>query len=104
MHDPLSRDEPCYAISIVSRMVGVHAQTLRYYERAGLIRPSRSKGRVRLYSQIDVERLAKIRRLTDDLGLNLAGVEIILRMTDHMAELEERIALLISQLDPESET
>ena len=103
MRDPFAREDPCYSISIASRMVGVHAQTLRYYERAGLIRPSRSKGRVRLYSQLDVERLAKIRRLTDDLGLNLAGVEIILRMTDRMAEMEHRIADLTTRLGLDEE-
>lgn len=84
-------DEPCYVISIAARKVGVHVQTLRYYERAEIIRPSRSKGNTRLYSERDIERLHHIRRLTDELGINLAGVEVVLRMTDRMAEMQQRI-------------
>ena len=86
-------DEPCYVISVAARMLGVHAQTLRYYERAGLLRPSRSRGRIRLYSQSDVIRLRQIQRLVNDLGVNLAGAEVILRMGQRIeqmqAEMEE---------------
>ncbi len=96
---PVDRNDPCFAISIAARMVGLHAQTLRYYERAGLVRPSRSSGRNRLYSQRDVERLRQIRRLTDDLGLNLAGVEVILRMGDRMARMEREMEDLRRELE-----
>jgi len=83
--------EPCYVISVVARMLGVHAQTLRYYERAGLIEPSRSLGRVRLYSNRDIERLRQVRTLMNDLGVNLAGVEVILRLTERIAAMERQI-------------
>ena len=83
--------EPCYIISIAAKMVGLHAQTLRYYERAGLIEPSRSRGNRRLYSSEDVERLRRIKTLMDDLGVNLAGVEVIIRMAGRMAEMEQEI-------------
>ena len=83
--------EPCYVISIAARMIGVHAQTLRYYERAGLLEPSRSGGNKRLYSHRDIEKLRQIKTLVDDLGVNLAGVDVILRMLDRMAEMEQRV-------------
>ena len=83
--------DPCYVISIAAKMIGVHAQTLRYYERAGLVEPSRSGGNKRLYSHRDIERLRQIKTMVDDLGVNLAGVEVILRMLDRMAEMEQRI-------------
>ncbi|MBC7264668.1 MAG: helix-turn-helix transcriptional regulator [Chloroflexi bacterium] len=88
-HDP--PDEPCYIISVAAKLVGLHPQTLRYYERIGLIRPSRSRGNVRLYSPQDVERLRKIVRLTDELGVNLAGVEVILNMTERMEEMRRQM-------------
>jgi MerR family transcriptional regulator/heat shock protein HspR len=80
-----------FVISVAARLVGVHEQTLRYYERAGLLEPARSKGRIRLYSLHDLERVRQIRRLTDEMGVNLAGVEVIMRLTDHIRELELRI-------------
>src|ERR671935_805620 len=80
-----------FVISVAARLVGVHEQTLRYYERAGLVEPARSKGRIRLYSLHDLERVRQIRRLTDDMGVNLAGVEVIMRLTDRIRELERRI-------------
>jgi MerR family transcriptional regulator/heat shock protein HspR len=83
-----------FVISVAARLVGVHEQTLRYYERAGLVEPARSKGRIRLYSLHDLERVRQIRRLTDDMGVNLAGVEVIMRLTDHIRELEQRITEL----------
>ena len=85
--------EPCYVISVVARMLGMHAQTLRYYERAGLLVPSRSRGNIRLYSEQDVQRLRQIKRLIDDLGVNLAGAEVILRMRDHIEDLERQLAV-----------
>jgi MerR family transcriptional regulator/heat shock protein HspR len=80
-----------FVISVAARLVGVHEQTLRYYERAGLLDPARSKGRIRLYSLYDLERVRQIRRLTDEMGVNLAGVEVIMRLTDHIRALEQRI-------------
>jgi len=83
--------EPCYVISVVARMLGVHAQTLRYYEKAGLIEPSRSQGRVRLYSQRDVERLRQIKTLMDDLGVNVAGAEVIIHLNQRIADMQRQI-------------
>jgi MerR family transcriptional regulator/heat shock protein HspR len=83
--------EPCYVISIAARMVGVHAQTLRYYERTGIIEPSRSRGNIRLYSEKDVERLRYIKTLREDLGINLAGAEVILRMAEQMSQLQKQL-------------
>jgi MerR family transcriptional regulator, heat shock protein HspR len=80
-----------FVISVAARLVGVHEQTLRYYERAGLVEPARSKGRIRLYSLHDLERVRQIRRLTDEMGVNLAGVEVIMRLTDRIRVLEEHI-------------
>ena len=94
MHD----DEPLYVISVAAKMVGMHAQTLRYYERAGLIKPSRSEGKRRLYSQSDIERLREIQRLINDLGVNLAGVDVIFRMRDRMLEMEAELNELRRQL------
>ncbi len=83
--------EPCYVISVAARMLGVHAQTLRYYERIGLIEPSRSQGQVRLYSKRDIERLRQVKTLMNDLGVNLAGAEVILRLGERIAEMERQI-------------
>ncbi len=84
-------DEPRYVISIAARMVGVHVQTLRYYERAGLIEPSRSRGNTRIYSTRDVNLLVRIKSLIDDLGVNLAGVDVILRMAGRMEKMEKEL-------------
>jgi MerR family transcriptional regulator, heat shock protein HspR len=81
------KDEPCFVISIAARMVGLHAQTLRYYERVGLIWPSRTVGRQRLYSPTDIERLRRIKTFTEDLGMNLAGAEVALKLVDLAAEI-----------------
>ncbi len=86
--------EPCYVISVAARMLGVHAQTLRYYERAGMIEPSRSRGNRRLYSTEDIERLRRMKTLIDDLGVNLAGVEVIMRMGERMAEMERWMRIM----------
>jgi MerR family transcriptional regulator/heat shock protein HspR len=80
-----------FVISVAARLVGVHVQTLRYYERAGLVEPARSKGRIRLYSLHDLERVRQIRRFTDEMGVNLAGVEVIMRLTDRIRELERQV-------------
>ncbi|HEY0580944.1 MAG TPA: helix-turn-helix transcriptional regulator [Chloroflexota bacterium] len=87
-----------FVISVAARLLGVHEQTLRYYERAGLVEPARSKGRIRLYSLHDLERIRQIRRLTDEMGVNLAGVEVIMRLTDHIRELEERTTELEAEV------
>jgi MerR family transcriptional regulator/heat shock protein HspR len=87
-----------FVISVAARLVGVHEQTLRYYERAGLVEPARSKGRIRLYSLHDLERVRQIRRLTDEMGVNLAGVEVIMRLTDRIRELEGRIEDMEAEL------
>ena len=86
-----NESEPYYVISVAARILGVHAQTLRYYERVGLIEPSRSQGNRRLYSSSDIERLRRIKSLIDDLGINLAGAEVILRMSKRMIEMEQQI-------------
>ena len=87
----LPESEPCYVISVAAQMAGIEAHTLRYYERVGLIKPYRSKGNRRYYSEADIERLCHIKTLMDDLGLNLAGVEVVLRLTERMAEMQRQI-------------
>jgi MerR family transcriptional regulator/heat shock protein HspR len=87
-----------FVISVAARLVGVHEQTLRYYERAGLVQPARSKGRIRLYSLHDLERVRQIRRLTEDLGINLAGVEVIMRLTDRIRTLESEAEALRAEV------
>ena len=83
--------EPRYGISIAARLVGVRTHTLRYYERVGIIEPYRSQGKIRLYSDWDIARLRQAKTLMDDLGVNLAGVEVILRMLERMAEMQNRL-------------
>jgi MerR family transcriptional regulator/heat shock protein HspR len=86
-----TNNESFFAISMVSKITGLHVQTLRYYERAGLIEPSRSKGNIRLYSLSDIQRIKQVKTLIDELGVNLAGVEVILRMVERMKEMQRRI-------------
>jgi MerR family transcriptional regulator, heat shock protein HspR len=93
-----SDDDPCYVISVAARMVGVHAQTLRYYERIGLVEPARSRGNIRMYSPMDVQQARWIRSLIEDLGMNLAGVDVIMRMSARMADLEREVERLRSAL------
>lgn len=83
--------EPLYIISVAAKMVGVHTQTLRYYEKMGLIKPARSQGQRRFYSLRDIERLRKVKSMINDLGVNLAGAEIILRLTEQLALLQKRL-------------
>lgn len=87
-------DEPVYLISIVAKILDIHPQTLRQYERENLVCPSRSNGRIRLYSERDVDRIKLILRLTRELGVNLAGVDIILRLKTNVDEMEKEIAEL----------
>ena len=93
-----SYDEPVYLISIVSNILNIHPQTLRQYEKDGLITPSRTEGRVRLYSQRDIDRMKMILRLTRDLGVNIAGVDIVLRLKEQMEEMEVEIERLKDEL------
>ncbi len=95
---PWGEDEPYYVISVAARMIQVHTQTLRYYEREGLLEPARSRGNIRLYSQRDIEKLRRIKTLTEELGLNLAGVQVVMRLMDRMAEMEGEIERLRSQV------
>ena len=90
--------EPVFQISIVSRMIGLHQQTIRSYERIGLVKPHRTGGNTRLYSYADVERLRTVTRLVSDLGVNLAGVDVILRMTKQIEDLHKQLELVTGQL------
>ena len=87
-------DHPRYMISVAAELVGMHPQTLRVYEQKGLVRPKRTAGNTRLYSERDVERLRLVQRLTTELGLNLAGVEHVLRLEDQLQRMQRRIERL----------
>lgn len=99
------RDKPLFMISVVSELLGVHPQTLRLYEREGFIQPRRTKGNTRLYSERDVEDVRRVLHLTRDLGVNLAGVEVILEMRRRMekmqVEMEDRVEHLHRELKKE---
>jgi MerR family transcriptional regulator/heat shock protein HspR len=92
-------DEPMYVISIAARLVGMHQQTLRYYEKAGLIRPKRTGGNIRMYSNADIQRIRTAQRLIDELGVNLAGVDIILRMNEQIRRLQAELEATRAELD-----
>ncbi len=87
----IPQDEPVFQISVVARMVGVHQQTLRTYERMGLVAPARSGGNRRLYSQRDVNRLLRLREYMEDLGVNLAGAEVLLRLNRRVEDLQREL-------------
>jgi MerR family transcriptional regulator/heat shock protein HspR len=91
--------EPRYVISIAARMVGSETHTLRYYESVGLIQPYRSRGNIRYYSEADIERLRQIKALMSDLGINLAGVEVVMRMAEKIAEMQQRIKEMESEIE-----
>jgi MerR family transcriptional regulator/heat shock protein HspR len=93
-----SYDEPVYLISVVATMLDIHPQTLRQYEREGLVEPSRTQGRMRLYSQRDIERMKLILRLTRQMGVNLAGVDIVLQLKEQIDEMQDEIDQLRSEL------
>jgi len=95
------RKQRLYMISVVSEMLGIHPQTLRIYEREGFIKPSRSGGNTRLYSEDDIEKLEMVLRLTRDLGVNLAGVEVILSMREKMEQMQRSMEETIRQLQEE---
>jgi MerR family transcriptional regulator/heat shock protein HspR len=94
-------DRPRYMISVAAEIVGMHPQTLRIYEQKGLVLPRRTPGNTRLYSERDLERLRLIQALTTEYGLNLAGVEAVLRLRDEVERLQGRIARLERQLHEE---
>jgi MerR family transcriptional regulator, heat shock protein HspR len=94
-------DRPRYMISVASELVGMHPQTLRIYENKGLVRPKRTRGNTRLYSEADLERLRLIQRLTTELGLNLAGVEVVLRLEDELRRTRARVERLERQMREE---
>ena len=96
-------DRPRYTISIAAELVGMHPQTLRIYESKGLVRPGRTPGGTRLYSEHDLTRLRTIQRLTTELGLNLAGVQRVLVLEDEMEKLRARVARLERQMREEVE-
>ncbi|MDD5081974.1 MAG: MerR family transcriptional regulator [Dehalococcoidales bacterium] len=93
-----NESEPRYVISIAARMLGIQTYTLRYYERVGIIAPSRTQGNIRLYSERDIELLRRAKTLMEDLGINLAGVEVILRLSQRIDELRRRTEELESEL------
>ena len=94
MREMFGHDEPVFIISVAARMLGVRTQTLRYYERLGLIEPSRTRGNQRVFSRRDIERIQRIRNLMDDLGVNLAGVEVVMRLLDRLRTAEREIQRL----------
>ena len=87
----MTDDRPRYMISVAADLVGVHPQTLRIYEQKGLVQPKRTPGNTRLYSEADLERLRLIQQLTSELGLNLAGVEHVLRLQDELVRMRSRL-------------
>jgi MerR family transcriptional regulator/heat shock protein HspR len=95
------RSDPRYMISVAAKLVGMHPQTLRIYEAKGLVRPRRTPGNTRLYSEADLERLRLIQQLTNELGLNLAGVETVLKLQDQMQRLQARMERLEREMREE---
>jgi len=93
-----SYDEPVYLISVVATMLNIHPQTLRQYEREGLVEPSRTQGRMRLYSQRDIDRMKLILRLTRQMGVNLAGVDIVLQLKEQIDQMQKEIEQLREEL------
>ena len=94
--DSINR-EPRYVISVAARMCGVHSYTLRYYEKVGIIEPSRSQGNIRLYSDEDIAKIKQMKTLMEELGITIAGAEVILRMAGKITELQEKIDQLESE-------
>ena len=83
--------EPCYVISVAARMLSMQTHNLRYYEKIGIIEPCRSQGNIRLYSEQDIALLRRVKSLVEDLGVNLAGVEVVLHMMEHMRETQNEL-------------
>jgi len=102
-----TENEPRYVISVAARILGIQTHTLRYYERIGILEPSRSRGNIRLYSESDIAYVRQLKKLMDELGVNLAGVEVILRMAKRMDNMKSRIEELeaeVRRLRGEEET
>jgi MerR family transcriptional regulator/heat shock protein HspR len=91
--------EPRYVISIAAKMLEMHTYTLRYYERVGIIEPGRSQGNVRLYSDRDIATLKRVKSMVDDMGINLPGVEVILRMMQRVGELQNELIQAQEELE-----
>jgi MerR family transcriptional regulator/heat shock protein HspR len=91
-------DEPRYVISVAARIIGTQTYTLRYYERIGLIEPKRSQGNIRLYSDRDIDLLRRVKTMVEDMGVNLAGVEVILRLVQRMGEMQNEMEKLESEV------
>ena len=88
---PLTELEPRYVISVAAKILGIETHTLRYYEKLGLIQPYRSSGHIRYYSEIDIKKLRQVKALMEDMGINVAGVEVILRMKDMMEDMQRNL-------------
>ena len=95
---------PRYVISIAARMIGIEAHTLRYYERLGLVQPERSSGNIRLYSEEDIDRLRYIKALMSDCGVNLAGVEVVLKLMQRMKDMQRQLEEMEKKVKMISET
>jgi MerR family transcriptional regulator/heat shock protein HspR len=91
-------EEPRYVISVAARILGTQTYTLRYYERIGLVEPQRSRGNIRLYSDRDIDQLRRVRTLVEDMGVNLAGVEVIMRLVQKMNEMQNEMEKLESEV------
>ena len=91
-------DRPRYMISVAAELVGLHPQTLRIYEQKGLVQPKRTAGNTRLYSELDIERLKLIQRLTTEIGLNLAGVEQVLHLEDELQRMKRQLARMEAEM------
>ncbi len=100
----LPHSEPRYVISIAARIVGIETHTLRYYERLGLVQPYRSEGNIRYYSESDIDQLRHVKTLMSDLGVNPAGVEVVIRMAKKMAEMQQQINELTADLEQVKQT
>ncbi len=94
-----NREQPRYVISVAAELLGTQPYTLRYYERTGIIKPARSRGNVRLYSEADLELLRRVMTLVYELGINLAGVEVILHMSEQLTRLQQTAAGLERELE-----
>jgi MerR family transcriptional regulator, heat shock protein HspR len=91
--------EPRYVISVAAKILGIQTHTLRYYERVGIVEPSRSRGNIRLYSEEDLEQLRHVKSLIEELGVNLAGAEVILRMAHQISILQAQVQELQDEIN-----